>query len=67
MFWDPSCSSTRMYGLNTKFIHYRPHSDYNFITAGDRIPVNQDGLVVPMFWKGNMTVSNRARQAIIVA
>jgi hypothetical protein len=33
----------------------------------NRTPTNQDATVVPMFWGGNMTVSNRQLQGIILA
>ncbi len=56
-----------MYGLNTMFFHYRPHADYNFVTLDDKASTNQDATVVPLYWKGNATISNRARQAVICA
>jgi hypothetical protein len=35
--------------------------------AGDKASVNQDAMVMPMYLAGNMTVSNRERQAVICA
>jgi len=67
VFFDPSSAGTRMYGLNTQYFHYRPHSDFNFVTLDDKVSVNQDATVVPLYWKGNATVSNRARHAVICA
>jgi hypothetical protein len=67
VFYDPNCSATRMYLLNTKFIHFRPYKDRNFVTLKDKVAVNQDATVTPLYWMGNMTVSNAARQAAIVA
>lgn len=65
--YDPNCSSTRMYFLNPDYLFFRPHADRNFVTDNDKISVNQDAIVVPMYWGGNMTVSNRSLQGVIVA
>jgi len=65
--FDANCPASHMYGLNTDYIHYRPHSDYNFVTADDKIPTNQDATIVPLFWKGNMTVSNPSLCGVITA
>jgi hypothetical protein len=67
VFHDSNCSGTRMYGLNTDYIHYRPSSSRNFTRANQKVSINQDAIVVPMFWAGNMTISNRSLQAAIVA
>lgn len=64
---DPNCSATRMYGLNTKYIFHRPYESRNF-TKGDRKDsLNQDLFVIPMYWAGNMTISSRQRQFVIIA
>ena len=67
VFFDENCSNTRMYALNTDYLFLRPHVDRNFITMKSRQSVNQDATVVPMFWGGNMTISNRMLNGIILA
>jgi len=67
VFYDPNCSSTRMYMLNTKYLHFRPAKSRNFVVLKDKVAVNQDATVTPLYWMGNMTCSNAARQAVIVA
>ena len=57
----------RVTDCNTSYIHYRPHSDYNFVTLDDKVSVNQDATVVPMYWKGNMTLSNAILQSVVCA
>lgn len=58
----------RMWILNSKFIHYRPHSQRNCVPIGDdRVSVNQDAMVQLIGWAGNMTLSNAALQGILVA
>lgn len=65
--FDPNCSDTRMYVLNTDYLHFRPSKNRNFVTDKEKMSVNQDAWVVPIYWAGNMTVSSRKRQAVIVA
>lgn len=67
VFYDPQCSSTRMYMLNSKFIHFRPARGRNFVVLKDKVAVNQDATVTPLYWMGNMTISNAARQGVICA
>lgn len=63
-----ACPSSHMYFLNTNYIHYRPHRDRNIVPLDpDRFAVNQDAMVKLIGWAGNMTVSNRALQGVIVA
>lgn len=58
----------RMWMLNSKYIHYRPHSARNCVPiAGDRMSVNQDAMVQLIGWAGNMTISNSALQGVLVA
>lgn len=65
--YDSNCNTARMYFLNTDYIFFKPARDYNFVQSDQRTPVNQDALSIPMFWKGNMTVSNRNLQGILKA
>jgi len=64
---DPNCSATRMYGINTNTVLFRPDPDRNF-TQGDKVkPVNQDMFAVPMWFTGNMTVRSRRRNFVVIA
>jgi hypothetical protein len=66
VFYDPSeTSSTRMYMLNTDYLHWRPHTERNFITDPSKSSVNQDAIVIPIYVGGNLTCSNRSLQAVI--
>jgi hypothetical protein len=56
-----------MYFLNTKYIHWRPHSRRNMVPLDpDRFSVNQDAMVRLVGWAGNMTISNAFLQGILV-
>lgn len=67
VFYDSNCAATRMYGLNTDYIYLRPAEGRNFVTLDRKSAVNQDANVVPMYWAGNLTVSNRSLQFVVVA
>lgn len=59
--------SNTMYFLNTDYIYFRPHVDRNFAPIGDdRFAVNQDAMVKLVGFAGNMTVSNRRLQAVLI-
>lgn len=54
--------------INTDYLYFRPHSDRNFTPLGDeRFSTNQDAMVKLIGFAGNMTVSNRFLQGVLVA
>ncbi len=57
--------ATHMYFLNTDYLKFRVHSGTNFVPFEQRNPVNQDALVVPILFAGNLTVSNRYLQGVV--
>jgi hypothetical protein len=60
--------SNTMYFLNTKYIHWRPHSRRNMVPLDpDRFSVNQDAMVKLIGWAGNMTLSNSFLQGVLSA
>lgn len=67
VFFDESCPASKMYALNTDYLHYRPVTGRNFSVKKQREPVNQDAIVVPLLWAGNLTCSNRRLQGVIKA
>lgn len=51
-------TATRMDFINTKYVHFRPHKDRNFVAiGGDRQAVNQDAVVRLIGWSGALTCS----------
>lgn len=67
VIYDDQCPSNHMYFLNTDYIFLRPAKGREFVPLGEKSSVNQDALVMPVVWAGNMTVSNRSLQAVVVA
>ena len=56
----------RMDFINTKYVHFRPHKDRNFVAiGGDRQAVNQDAVVRLMGWSGALTCSGAQFNAVL--
>jgi hypothetical protein len=67
VFFDDQCPSSHLYALNTDYLFLRPAKGREFVPLGEKASVNQDAIVMPVVWGGNMTCSNRALQGVIVA
>lgn len=67
VFYDSNCAATRLYLLNTDYLFLRPAEGRNFVTLDRKMAVNQDAVIVPLYWAGNLTCSNRSLQAVVVA
>jgi uncharacterized protein YaiE (UPF0345 family) len=59
-------TSEIMYFLNTKHLYLMEHPDARWSEDDEKVPVNQDAVVVPMYWMGNLCTSNRSLQAKII-
>lgn len=64
---DPNCSSTRMYGINTKYVKFRPYKKRNFIVGDRKDSINQDAYLFPVLFAGNLTVKSRKRHFVMIA
>lgn len=53
------CPAGTAFFLNTKYLHYRPHSQREFVplSPNKRYAINQDAEVQIMAWAGNLTTS----------
>lgn len=56
-----------MYFLNTDYIGLTVHKDADMEMVEEMRPYNQDAVVMPILWMGNMTCSNRALQGVLKA
>ena len=52
--------------LNTDFFKIFYHPDANWTQEDEKRPVNQDSFVVPYLWMGNLVMTNRRQQGILV-
>jgi hypothetical protein len=56
-----------MYFLNTQYLGLTVHKDADLEVMEEQRPINQDGVVVPIVWMGNLWCSNRSQQGVIIA
>lgn len=56
----------RMYFLNTKYLELVVHRQANWTTLDEKMSVNQDAVVVPIIWQGQLVCSNRQLQGILI-
>jgi hypothetical protein len=61
-----SATAEKMYFLNTDYLEMVVHSDANWTQADDKMSVNQDAVVIPLLWMGNLVCSNRSLQGILL-
>lgn len=59
--------SEHMYMLNTQYLELVEHQDAALEIMDEMRPINQDGVVIPILWMGNLCCSNRSQQGVIHA
>lgn len=67
VFFDSTASgvpASHMYFLNTDFLELVAHKDANMEIMPELQSVNQDAVVIPILFQGNLVCSNRARQGV---
>lgn len=64
--WDSGHPATHMYFLNTEYLKLVVHRDANLTEVPEQRAINQDAVVIPIIWQGNLCVSNRALQGVIL-
>lgn len=58
--------ASHCYMLNTEYFRLVAHKDADLEVMDEQRPINQDGVVVPILWMGNLVLSNRSQQGVIV-
>ncbi len=58
-------TSEKMYFLNCDYLYLIQHAEAQWTTDDEKKPTNQDAVVIPMYWMGNMACTNRARQGVL--
>ncbi len=67
VFFDSSASgvpASHMYFLNTDYIDLVVHQDANMEIMPELKSVNQDAIVIPILFQGNLVTSNRSLQGV---
>ena len=57
---------THGYFINTEYLGLCVHRDADMEIVEEQRPINQDGVVIPILWMGNLTCSNRNQQGVAV-
>ena len=60
-----STTGEKMYFLNTEYLELCVHKDANWTQLDDKMSVNQDAVVIPIIWQGQLTCSNRSLQGVL--
>lgn len=61
-----TATGEKMYFLNTEYLKLVVHRDANWTQLDDRNSVNQDAVVIPIIWQGQLTCSNRSLQGVLL-
>lgn len=60
-----STTTEDMYFLNTDYLYLVEHTDARWTEEDEKVPVNQDAIVVPLYWMGQLVCSNRSLQGLV--
>lgn len=52
--------------VNTKYLYLVQHSEAQWTQDDEKKPTNQDAVVIPMYWMGNLVCSNRSLQGKLI-
>jgi len=55
------------YLMNTDYLEMVAHRDANMTEMDEKSSVNQDAVVIPFLWQGNLVCSNRSLQCVLKA
>lgn len=59
-------TAEKMYFVNTNYLKLVEHKAARWSVMDEKVSTNQDGVIVPLIWMGQMTCSNRARQGVLI-
>lgn len=59
-------TSEIMYFLNTDYLYLMEHPDADWTTETEKVPTQQDAVVIPSYWMGNMCCDNRSLQGKLI-
>jgi hypothetical protein len=67
VFFDSSggIPASRAYFMNTNYLEMVAHRAANMTVMDELKSVNQDAIVVPVLWQGNLVCSNRSLQGVL--
>ena len=54
------------YFLNTDYLYVTQHREAQWTPDEEKRPTNQDAVVIPIYWMGNMVCTNRSLQGVLI-
>ena len=61
-----STTAEKGYFLNTDYIYIVQHKEAQWTMDDEKRPTNQDAVVVPLYWMGNIVCTNRSLQGVMI-
>jgi len=55
----------KAYFLNTDYLYLIEHPDARWSQDDEKVPVNQDAVVIPIYWMGQLVTSQRSLQGVM--
>lgn len=59
-------TAEKAYFLNTDYLYLVQHKEAQWTADDEKKPLNQDAVVVPMYWMGYLACTNRALQGVMI-
>jgi hypothetical protein len=64
VYYDSNCPASHLYMINLDYLFYRPHPKFDFSMDKENRAINQHATVIPLFFKGALTLSNSSLQGV---
>lgn len=58
-------TAERAYFLNTDYLYIVQHREAQWTPDAEKVPTNQDAVVIPIYWMGNLVCTSRRTQGIL--
>jgi len=58
-------TAEKAYFLNTNYLYLVQHKAAKWTMDDEKTPTNQDAVVIPLYWMGNMVCTNRSLQGVL--
>lgn len=59
-------TAEKAYFLNTDYLYIVQHREAQWTADDDKRPTNQDAVIVPIYWMGNLVCTNRSLQGVLI-
>lgn len=60
-----STTAEKAYFINTDYLYLVQHREAQWTMDDQKTPVNQDAVVIPMYWMGNLVTTQRSLQGVL--